>query len=314
MARDREMDAQAFMNLGLSLFFSEDRIGRARDETNIERFRQTFGVDPPVVAFVWSDLMKYDISVEGANLLPLPANKRKPVYFLMALYTLKKYPTESDRESRFDVSATTAREWTRYYLERIQALQVVKITWPSDEELGNDTWVMTVDGTHCWINEPQHPEWSIDTTFWSHKYAKAGVNYEIGISLNESRIIWMNGPFKAGTPDVKIFATQGLKERLLAVGRKAIGDKGYKGHQEVISTYNSHDSRPVTKFKSRALKRHEYFNNMLKRYECLQGRFRHNQETFATMFESICVLCQYQMELTNDKLYDVLIEDVMREK
>lgn len=87
------------------------------------------------------------------------------------------------------------------------------------------------------------------------------------------------------------------------------------GHApSALSIAMTHDSRPVMKFKSRALKRHEYFNNMLKRYECLQGRFRHDKEMFTTMFESVCVLCQYQMELTNDKLYDVLIKDVMREE
>jgi hypothetical protein len=54
--------------------------------------------------------------------------------------------------------------------------------------------VLTVDGQHCWIQEPQHPTWSIDTEFYSHKYAKAGLNYELGIAIRDSHLVWMAGP------------------------------------------------------------------------------------------------------------------------
>ena len=42
------------------------------------------------------------------------------------------------------------------------------------------------------------------------KFNKAGVNYELGISISESRLVWMNGPFKAGTNDAMVFNTKGL--------------------------------------------------------------------------------------------------------
>jgi hypothetical protein len=181
--------------------------------------------------------------------------------------------------------------------------------WPDD--WGEDIWIITVDGTHCWVKEPSHPEWSQDREYYSHKFNKAGVNYELGIAISTSRLVWMNGPFKAGKSDNKIFRDFGLKDLLERIGKKAIGDKGYNGHRNVCSTFNAHDSRNVKKFKSRALKRHENFNNMTKRFSCLSGRFRHGVDKFATMFEAICVICQLQME-DDMPLYDVLIEDIMQ--
>ena len=291
------------MSIGLGIFYNERRIRRARKATNIKRFRKHFGADPLVCVLIWEDLQT--TTVEAAR---VPSEKLDPKYFLMAMNHLRKYPTEEEREGPWDVSPKTGREWVWFYLEKIQALKAQKIKWP--DEWGTDIWIISVDGTHCWINEPQHPDWSQDREFYSHKFAKAGINYELGVSLADSRLVWMNGPFKAGANDVAIFAQHGLKDKLQSIGKKAIGDRGYRGHHEVVSTYNPHDSRNVKKFKSRALKRHENFNNMTKRFRCLDGRFRHGAGRFATCFEAVCVVCQYQME-HGMPLYDILIEDIL---
>mmetsp|Transcript_60019 Transcript_60019/g.147531 ORF Transcript_60019/g.147531 Transcript_60019/m.147531 type:complete len:123 (+) Transcript_60019:201-569(+) len=121
----------------------------------------------------------------------------------------------------------------------------------------------------------------------------------------------MNGPFKAGTPDSKVFRRGGLRRKLKDIGKKAIGDKGYNGCPKECSTFNVMDDRPVAKFKSRALHRHEYFNAMTKVYRILKGPFRHGADQFATCFEAISVLCQYKLDYGHDYLYDVLIEDIL---
>ena len=87
-------------------------------------------------------------------------------------------------------------------------------------------WDLTVDGTHCWIREPQHPVWSQDPEWYSHKFNKGGINYELGISISQNILVWMNGPFKAGLNDITNFTNKGLKEKLRANGKKAIGDGG----------------------------------------------------------------------------------------
>ena len=69
-----------------------------------------------------------------------------------------------------------------------------------------------------------------------------------------------------------------------------------------------YDDKEVRKFKSRALKRHEKFNGLCKEFECLKAAFRHkSMEKFAIYFESVCVVCQYKIEI-ECPLWDVLVE------
>jgi hypothetical protein len=290
---------------GLRLIgFTEGRISRAKPTTNIERFKAHFGSIPTVVALLWQDLQVTEIKKAR-----VPPSKRNFSHFLMALHHLKRYPTELEREAIFDISLSYGRFWVWYFVEKMQALKEEKIKWP-DGNGGDDIWILSVDGTHCWIHEPQHPTWSMDSDYYSHKYAKAGMNYELGISLTDSKLIWMNGPFPAGLNDITIFTKKGLKQKLKSCGKLAIGDGGYNGHPEEISSTNAHDSKEVKRFKSRALKRHERFNGYTKAFDCLSGRFRHSTDRFANCFEAVCVICQYQVENGYD-LYDILLEDML---
>jgi hypothetical protein len=293
------------LKIGLKLAgYKRRRIRRAKKKTNIDRFKGHFGSYPLVCVIIWEDLQSTE--VDEAR---VPIEDRKIKYFLMSMHHLKRYPTELEREGMFDISAMWGRDWVWYFLEKIQALKVVKIVWPEDN-FGDDILALTVDGTHCLRSEPNHPIWSQDPEYYSHKFNKAGLNYELGISLSESKLVWMNGPYKAGQNDVLIFTTKGLKAKLLATGKKAIGDGGYQGHQETIIAPNSHDSRDVRIFKSRALLRHEKFNGLTKNFDCLSRRFRHGDDRFKICFEAICVICQYQIE-NDSPLFDILVEDLL---
>jgi hypothetical protein len=271
------MTIDELMMIGLPIFYDQRRIQRASNATNAKRFSNIFGSSAKICIIIWEDLQTTIIPEARVD-----DNKLNPKHFLMAMHHLKRYPTELEREGPWDITPRIGREWVWYFLKKIQALKAQKITWPDD--FGTDIWVISVDGTHCWIQEPMHREWSQDPQYFSHKYNKAGLNYEIAISLAEQRVVWLNGPFPAGTNDVKTFSRHGLKQKLLDASKKAIGDKGYVGHPEAVSTYNVHDSRGVTKFKSRALKRHETYNGLTKRFDCLSTRFRHGPDRFKTRF------------------------------
>jgi hypothetical protein len=283
--------------------FKRSRLKRAEKKTNIDRFRGHFGSNPNVIAEILEDLQTTE--VEEAY---VPSEKLNIDHFLMAMHHLKRYPTEIEREAIFNISHMWGRNSCWFYIEKVQALKAQKITWPEDD-FGDDIWAITVDGTHCWIQEPQHPTWSQDRKYYSHKYNKAGLNYELGISLWQSRLVWMKGPTKAGGNDLQVFLQEGLEAKLKATGKKGIGDGGYRGHPGEMSTPNSHDSKEANKFKSRALKRHEKFNGLTKNFDCLSGRFRHSVDRFKNCFEAVCVICQYQME-NGSPLYDILIEDM----
>ena len=285
---------------GLELLYTKGRIKRAKKKRNMERFHGHYGCSPRIVALVMEELQRTTIAAAKVE----PAHLHLD-YFLMSMYHLKRYPTELERESRFDIDCSKSRKWIWYYLRKVQALKLIKIVWPADD-FGEDTWVVTVDGTHCLTCEPHHPVYSQDKKFYSHKFGKAGLNYELAIAIASNRLVWMNGPFRAGLADLPTFTGKGLKDKLEAAGKRAIGDGGYGGHPQVISTPNNMDTKAVKKFKSRALKRHETFNGMTKTYECLSGRFRHEQHLFKVCFEAICVICQYKIE-NESPLFEVLI-------
>jgi hypothetical protein len=81
----------------------------------------------------------------------------------------------------------------KYFLKKIRRLKAEKIVWP-DDWADDEIWVVSVNGTHCWIAEPQHPEWSQDRKYYSNKFNKAGISYELAIDIAKSRLVWMNGP------------------------------------------------------------------------------------------------------------------------
>jgi hypothetical protein len=251
-----------------------------------------------------------DLQTAEVGEAQVPPEKLNIKHFLMAMHHLKRYPTEIKREAMFDISHMWGRDWCWFYIERVQVLKAKKIAWP-DDNFGDDIWTITVDGTHCWIQEPQHPSWSQERNLYSHKYNKAGLNYELEISLWESRLVWMKGPTKAGGNDLSVFLQKkGLKKKLIATRKKGIGDGGYGGHPCELSTPNSHDFKEAKKFKSCALKRHEKFNRPTRHFDCLSGCFRHSVDRFKNCFEAVCVVCQHQME-NGSLLYDILIEDML---
>jgi len=260
---------------------------------------------PTTAAEIYHDLQTTNI--ERAQ---IDGSKLELRYFLMAFFYLWKYPTETDMEARFDYSAYWAREKTWGMIEKIRALKDDKIRW--DEDLSkDDIWVLSVDGIHCWIKEPKHPVWSQDRKYYSHKYGKAGLMYELGICLSTNRLLWMRGPFPAGTSDTTVARKEGLVAKLRRLGGKAIGDRGYNGQPNEISTPNAHDNKGVQLFKRRALMRQENFNGLIKNFDITNKRFNRNHQRFEVAFEAVCVLCQYKIEIETP-LYDILIEDVKK--
>ena len=150
--------------------------------------------------------------------------------------------------------------------------------------------------------EPSHENLPKDPAYFSYKHHAAGFNYEIGLSLYESKLVWFNGPFKAGEfNDIKMFAEGGLKDKLQSTKKMVIADNGYTGYPTLVSTSNSQDSKEVSKFKVRARQRHEKYNGKLKEFQCLDDRFRHTGK-LQLCFEAVNVISKLQW----------LLEEVVR--
>jgi hypothetical protein len=161
-----------------------------------------------------------------------------------------------------------------------------------------ELYVATVDGVHCRIWEPR----KLPSSRWySKKFNKAALTYEVGVAIHHNKIVWINGPFPAGENDKKVFdKPQGLASKLRA-HQKVIGDEGYRGSPEKASTRNrAFDSREVKSFKNRALARHETVNSRLKAFAIINQPFRTTGQRrlprHQAAMEAACVIVQYELE------------------
>jgi hypothetical protein len=124
---------------------------------------------------------------------------------------------------------------------------------------------------------------------------QAALAYELGISIWNNRLVWVNGPFPAGQSDLTIYRKpNGLKSKI-PPGKKVIADQGYPDEPQ-CSIRNPFDTPEVKLLKKRAKARHETFNGRLKFFSILEVRFRHGVRKHKAVFEAVCVLVQYELE------------------
>jgi len=279
--------------------FSENQVYRVKDETSQTRLRSHYGLNSVGCAQLWEDLQTTPCLEARIN-----PKKRCIKMFFQSLHFLRCYPTEDQRDGKW-FSKRKNRDDGWYYVERIGALKRLKLSWPLDN-FGDDIWVMSVDGVHFKTYEKRSDRLNLDPALFCYKHKCAGFNYEIGISLATSKIVWFNGPFESGSyNDIKIFATKGLLSKLRAHNKRAIGDGGYRGYPDCMSTPNiKYDKEEVRNFKSRARMRHERFNAMLKTFKVLDDKFRSDKTRLQHSFEAVAAICQYKMDL-EAPLYDV---------
>jgi hypothetical protein len=130
------------------------------------------------------------------------------------------------------------------------------------------------------------------------------LTYELGISIYSNQLVWVNGPFPAGVPDISVFRKEGGLKSQIPHGKKIIADEGYPGEDQIISLRNPFDSIATKTLKKRAKARHETFNGRLKSFRILDERFRQRVPKHKAVFEACCVLVQYELE-HGHPLFDV---------
>ena len=158
-----------------------------------------------------------------------------------------------------------------------------------------EVFFLTVDGVHFRILEVRKDP---GTKWYSEKFNGPGLAYEIAVALWHNQIVWVNGPFPAGSnPDIVIYR-KALKD-MIPAGKKVIADKGYRGEPETLSIPNDLDSAPVKDLKRRAKARQETVNNRLKMFNVLKGTFRHDVSKHQVVLEACLVCVQFNMECEN---------------
>lgn len=285
------------MTIGLDMIKHGFRDGWF-DKQSVQKKRMTYnrmyGSYPEVHAVMWEDHMTTDY--ELARIDPCLLSVKK---WLRGHARLRHYDTDWRQAFSFCVHENTVATDDWIAIAKIAALKKLKIIWPynnTDGPRSTPEFGLSIDGVHVFTCEPDDPEYRKNPKYYSHKFEKPGLSYEIALSLSESKVIWVNGPFPAGTNDLTIFREE-LVYRI-PIGIKAIVDRGYRSSEleYVLTSYNGLDDDDVNDFKKRALSRHESFNKRIKNFEILTKQFRHSQEKNKAAFEAVCVTVQYQME------------------
>ena len=157
-----------------------------------------------------------------------------------------------------------------------------------------------MDGTDC-------PIWKTGSCWFSHKFKKPGVRYELGVLILNGDICSLNGPFACGDwPDIKKIRT-GLKG-CLDEGERVEADAGYIGDRKVKAPGPLYTDKKYIKMKKRAASRHETVNMRIKVFNCLTEKFRHGVPKHAICFRAVAVIVQLSIDC-GEALFKVNFDD-----
>ena len=150
---------------------------------------------------------------------------------------------------------------------------------------------MSLDGTDFRIKEPR----PFNHQWYSHKFKGPGVRYEVGISISNSWISWVNGPFPCGSwTDLRIARSAGGIQ-MMDHGERYIADGGYRdgGDFGITPTgLNNAEQRRQSLVRAR----HETINGRFKRWRALSGVFRNRLWRHRKVFLSIANITQLELE------------------
>jgi len=276
---------------------------RMSEDGKKEMFEKLYGSSPLVLATQWYDLITTDIrdaKLEGKD-ISMAGFKR----FMIAHNFLWEYHKNAQcLATRFHMCERLARgEPVWFWVRKIAALKDKKIKWPAHfSRADGEKLPYTVDGVDFHTKEKSSETLNVDKKYYSVKFNKAGLRYQIVLSIVEPKCVDFTGPMKCSIHDTTIWKQSGVAEKT-GPEKFGIADRGYKG-QEKLSIKNPRDPKPFRQFKARSLARHETFNGRLKMYGALSQCFKHDLDLHRFVFEAICVTVQYQMD-NGSPIFDV---------
>ena len=175
-----------------------------------------------------------------------------------------------------------------------------------DGDILNDC-LMSIDGTDFRILQTGMA--TKGNSFASHKYAgKSALRYEIGVSILGGDLVWINGPYPAGTwTDIKIFNK--VLRHFLEPGERVEADNGYVGAVDKVKCPNN-PCNPVENEpkQSRVRSRHETINGRFKTWQVLKNTYRHDIKRHGEVFRAIAIITQLGIE-HGEPLFQVEYED-----
>ena len=226
----------------------------ARQRINARSFKANFGASKFIAGIAFHYASKE--AEKQTSFLSLEEH-------LLCLYWLKNYTREENCASWFRVSEKTFRYKYKTGLRFLSIVNVINFNKRLTDNNFGYVCKVSIDGTDCPICEPSpfSPRW------YSHKFHKAGLRYEVGICIETGEIVWVFGGYACGDwPDIEI-ARRGILN-LIGRDEKVIADSGYRGDDRIF--HKTGDNTSFTaRTRSLVRARHETVNDRLKAYAVL---------------------------------------------
>ena len=161
--------------------------------------------------------------------------------------------------------------------------------------------LLSVDGTDFQIAMSYRKE------FYSFKFKKSGLRYEVGLNIKTGDICWVYGPFPPGDyNDLKIFnmALRGDLEP----GEKAETDGGYRGAAPGSVNCPVYEVPSRKEMSQRVRNRQETVNKRFKNFNILKAVYRHDILDHQAVVMSIACLIQLSF-VHGEPLFSIEYED-----
>jgi hypothetical protein len=163
-----------------------------------------------------------------------------------------------------------------------------------------------VDGTHFEVKQPT--DFAVAKKFFSYKFKKPALSYEVALCIQTGAIVWINGPFPGTWHDIEIFRSALLSH--LDEHERVEADDGYVGESpRYVKCPNSFTNPMETrKMQQNVRSRQETVNARLKDWGCLGQHFRHDLVKHSNCFRSVAVITQLSID-AGEKLFEVVYSD-----
>ncbi len=146
---------------------------------------------------------------------------------------------------------------------------------------------LTEHGTNFWIAK------GYSKPFWSYKFKKSGLRYEVGLSIQTGDICWWSGQYAPGKwNNLSIF--RGLLVSMLELGERCEVDRGYQGTVPAyVKCPGVVEADPNTaQIQQRVWSRQETVNKRFKNWAILSTVYCHGLLEHQTVFGAIVILTQ----------------------
>lgn len=249
---------------------------------NDRRFAWTFNATPVMCAILWDNLCP-EVNVPGGG----------PTHFMWTLLFMNLYPTDGMVKTLTGADPKTFRKWVWKFMIALDDMTPDVFRLERRFENRKGMCAMSVDGVDFRIFEPQ----PFNEKNFSKKFNGPGYRYEIAICIATGYVVWVNGPFPAGTHDITIFRRDLLHE--IEIDERVLADRGYNGEPDYLVTatyFIKKGNMQLLRDYYVVRARHETFTRRLKVWNILGHRFRHNLRLHGVAFNAVAVIEQIKME------------------